>query len=258
MRHRILLAFFLILICESSLPAQNRNNISQFSHETLDFVKQPGKWRGDDWLKLGLTTAGTVLVMQVDQPVRDAVLRDHGRHYYSVPIEAGRIWGEWYTPAVLVGAFGLHGWLKDNASSKKIGFEMVQAVVYSEAIIQTLKIAFGRARPYESKGAFSFHPFTLSDDGFQSLPSGHNTNGWAMSTVLSRNVHSKALKILAYVPAALTFVSRVYQDQHWTSDAFLGAAIGCVVGSWVVNLHAKKESAVTVSAIYPFTVSIRF
>ena len=258
MRHRILLSFFLILICESSLLAQNEYNISQFTHETLDFVKQPGRWHGKDWLRLGLITAGSVLMMQVDQPVRDAVLRDQERYYHSFPIEAGRIWGEWYTPPIVVGAFGLHGWLTDNASSKQIGFEMVQAVVYSEAITQTLKIAFGRARPYENKGAFSFHPFTLSDIGFHSLPGGHNTNGWAMSAVLSRNAHSNALKILAYIPAALTFVSRVYQDQHWTSDDFLGAAIGYFVGSWVVHLHEKKESAVDVSAVFPLTVSINF
>lgn len=258
MRHIILLLIFLILICESSLLAQNQYNISQFTHETADFIKQPGQWRGNDWLKLGAITAGTVLLMQVDQPVRDAVLRDQGRYYHSVQIEAGRVWGEWYTPPIIAGAFGLHGWLANDASSRKIGFELVQAVAYSEAITQTLKIISGRARPNENKGAFCFHPFTLSDDGLHSFSSGHNTNGWAMSTVLSRNAHSKALKILAYVPAVLTFVSRVYQDQHWTSDDFLGATIGCVVGSWVVDLHEKKESAVSVSAIYTFTVSIRF
>jgi membrane-associated phospholipid phosphatase len=258
MRHRILLSFFLVLICESSLLAQNRYNISQFTHETLDFVKQPGRWHGNDWLRLGVITAGSVLIMQVDQPVRDAVLRDNGRYYHSFPIEAGRIWGEWYTSPIVVGTFGLYGWLADNASSKKIAFEMVQAVVYSDAFTEALKIAFGRARPYENKGAFSFHPFTLSGVGFQSLPGGHNTAGWAISTVLSRNTHSTALKILAYTPAALTFVSRVYQDQHWTSDDFSGAAIGFLVGSWVVNLHEKKESAVSVSAVFPLTVRINF
>jgi len=257
-RHRILLSFFLILICESSLPAQNQYNISQFTHESLDFIKQPGKWQGNDWLKVGAITVGTVLIMQVDQPIRDAVLRDNDRYYHSVPIEAGRVWGEWYTPPVIAGAFGLHGWLAHNTFSKKIAFEIVQASVYSELLTQSVKIALGRTRPYENKGAFSFHPFNFSGVGFESLPGGHNTNGFAMSTVLSRNAHSTALKILAYVPAALTFVSRVYQDQHWTSDDFAGATIGILVGSWVVNRHEKKESAVNVSAVYPFTVSIHF
>ena len=257
-RNRILLLLLLIFICESSLLAENHYNFPQFTQETGDFLHQPFKWRGNDWLRLGLVTGGLVLVMQVDQPIRDAVIRDHRKYYYSVPVEAGRIWGEWYTPAIFAVAFGLHGWLADNSSSKKIGFEIAQSVIYSETITQTLKFVIGRARPYENQGAFSFHPFTLSGIGFQSLPGGHNTEGWALSTVLSRNAHSTTLKILAYTPALLTFIARVYEDQHWTSDDFLGATIGFVVGSWVVNHHEKKKSAVNVSAIYPFTISLSF
>jgi membrane-associated phospholipid phosphatase len=255
---RILLALILIHAGGSSLYAQNHYNISQFTHETADFFKQPGRWRGGDWLTLGLITTGSALAMSVDQPIRDAVLKDHGRYFHSVPIETGRIWGEWYTPPIIAGAFGLHGWLAHNESSKKVGFEMVQAVVYAEVVTQTLKIAFGRARPYENQGAFSFRPFTRSSIGFRSLPGGHNTNGWAMSTVLSRNAHSPVLKVLAFTPAILTFVSRIYQDQHWTSDDILGASIGFVVGTWVVDHHERKESAVNVSAVYPLTIRISF
>ncbi len=258
MRHKVLFALTLMLFSASSLFAQNQYNFSQFIHETGTFATQPGRWRGNDWLKLGLITAGSVMIMQIDEPVRNAVIRGGQKYYHSVPIEAGRVWGEWYTPPIIAGAFGLHGWLAHSTSSKKVTFELVQAVTYAEAITQSLKLAFGRARPFENQGAFSYHPFQLSLVGFHSLPGGHNTEGWAVSTVLSRNAHSRALKILAYVPAVFTFVSRIYQDQHWTSDNFLGAAIGVVVGSWVVNLHEKKESAMTISAVAPFTVTIKF
>ena len=251
-------AVLFVLAASTPLLAGNSYNWPQFTHEAGEFIARPAHWQGRDWLRLGLLTAGTVAVMQVDQPVRDAVLRDHGRYYRSVPVEAGRIWGEWYTPPVIAGAFGLHGWLADNRTSGKIGFEMVQAVVYAEAITQTLKIVLGRSRPYENKGAFDFHPFRLSGVGFHSLPGGHNTNGWAMSTIISRNTHSRALKILAYVPAVLTLASRVYQDKHWTSDDLSGAVIGIVVGSWVVNLHEKKDSAMSVSAVYPLTFTFTF
>jgi membrane-associated phospholipid phosphatase len=249
--------FLVILICESSLFAQNPYNVSQFTHETLDFVGQPGKWRGNDWLKLGLITAGTALAMQVDQPLRDAELRNH-RYYRSVPIEGGRIWGEWYTPAIVAGVFGLHGALSGNNSTKKVGFEVAQAVLYSEAITQTLKIAFGRARPFANRGAYTYQPFTFFDGNYRSLPGGHSTGAFAMSTVLSRNAHGRGLKVLAYVPAAATVVSRIYQDKHWFSDCAAGAAIGYVIADWIVDLHEHKESAVTVSSIYPFRVSIRF
>lgn len=255
---RIVFCFLFIVIWSSSLLAQNHFNISQFTHETGKFFTQPGKWRGNDWLKLGLITGTTIVLMPVDQPIRDAILRDGQRYYHSVPIEAGRIWGEWYTPPIIAGAFGLQGLLAHNATSKEIGFEIVQAVVYSDLITEVVKFTLGRSRPYENEGAFFYRPFNIRGIGFQSLPGGHNTAGWAMSTVLSRNARSNALKILAYVPATLTLVSRSYQDKHWTSDDFLGAAIGVVVGNWVVNLHGKRESVVNVSASYPPTICIKF
>jgi membrane-associated phospholipid phosphatase len=254
-----ILALYLLLLCSSGALAQNRYDLHQFARESLDFIKQPARWRSNDWIELGLIGGGTALTMQIDEPVRRAVLKDHGRYFHSAPIVIGRMWGEWYTPLILAGGIGLQGWRADDVSSKKIAFEILQSVLYAESITQALKIAFGRARPYENDGAFSFRPMVLSSGvGFHSLPGGHNTNGWAISTVLSRNARSTPLKILAYAPAALTFLSRVYQDQHWTSDDFLGAAIGLVVGRWVGNLHEQRESGARVMAVAPFTISISF
>src|SRR5512143_943493 len=97
-----LLSAVLLLLAGSPLCAQQKYTFSQFGDETWRFVKQPVTWNAGDWLKLGLTGAGTILVMQADQPVRDAVLRDQ-RYSMSVPMEFGRMWGELYTPVILFG-----------------------------------------------------------------------------------------------------------------------------------------------------------
>ena len=141
-------------------------------------------------------------------------------------------------------------------STKKIGFEIVQAAFYSGATTTLLKVIVGRARPYADKGPSDYQPFTILDDGFHSLPSGHATLAFALSTVLSRNAQSNALKVIAYLPAALTAFSRVYQDYHWASDCVLSGLIGYIVATWVVDLHEQKESPVHVSSIYPLTISI--
>jgi membrane-associated phospholipid phosphatase len=254
-RHVFLLS--LLLTFPFSLRAQNRYNFSQFGDETWSFVKQPGNWEGSDWLKLGLIGAGTFLAMEtVDQPVRDAVLRNQKYYYKSVPIEGGRIWGETYMPIVLFGGFALHSLVTDDGGTKKIAYEIAQASLYAAAITYTMKFAFGRARPYTNEGATRFQPFTLTDDGFHSLSSGHATVAFALSTVLSRNAHSGFLKVLAYVPAVFTVVSRVYQDQHWVSDNLLGAAVGYFVATWVVDIHEHEESRIGVSSIYPLTIRI--
>lgn len=257
MRRTFLLSLFLLIICESSLFAQNKYNFSQFGNETWSYIKQPTKWEGSDWLKLGLIGAGTFLVMQADQPIRDAVLKDQ-RYYKSVPIEFGRVWGELYAPVVLFGGFAIHAWLTDDIGTRKIAYEIGQASIYAGVTTYLVKMAIGRARPYVNEGSKSFHPFSslFFKPDYQSLPGGHNAVAFVLSTVLSRNAKPVWLKGVAYVPALLTFVSRVYQDQHWTSDDFLGAAVGYFIATWVVDHHEQEENRVHMSSLFPLTIRI--
>ena len=254
-RYSFLLSLFLLPVFQPSVFAQNKYNFSQFGHETGRFFTQPLRWEGSDWLKLGVMTAGTVLATQADQPIRTAVQKDQ-RYYYSVPIEGGRMWGEIYMPFALFGGFALHSVLADDIGTRKIAYEVGQASLYAAAITYTMKFAFGRARPYTNDGPATYHPFTITDDGYHSLSSGHATIAFVLSTVLSRNVKPLWLKILVYVPAVLTPISRVYQDQHWLSDNLLGATIGYLVATWVVDRHEEENNRVQLSSMFPLTISI--
>src|SRR6185436_1850730 len=42
-------------------------SIPQFGHETVLFVKQPSKWIGRDWLRLGVVVIATGAVMPFDE-----------------------------------------------------------------------------------------------------------------------------------------------------------------------------------------------
>jgi membrane-associated phospholipid phosphatase len=267
---KVYLSLLLIFVCETSLFGQLKYTFSQFGNETWEFVKQPTKWDGNDYLKLGLVGAGTFIIMETaDQPVRDAVLRDgrfdtngktipgSQRYYKSFPIEFGRMWGELYAPIVLFGGFAIHSLITDDIGTRKIAYEIGQASLYAGAVTYLLKLAIGRARPYMNEGPTSFHPFSsLINTDYQSLPGGHNVIAFALSTVLSRNAGPVWLKVLAYVPAGLTFVSRVYQDRHWTSDDFLGAALGYFTATWVVDQHEQVERRIQISSLFPLTISI--
>ncbi len=255
MKQTISGVLFLILAFTAVVPAQNRYDFSQFGNETVDFIRQPLRWEGNDWLRLGLATAGTVLVMQVDQPVRDAILKDRS-FYKSTPIEFGRLWGDTYSTIAAAGGFALHGILAGNRSSQKVAFEIAQSALYAGGITTALKLVLGRARPFTERGASAFQPFTVLDDDFHAFPSGHTTLAFALSTVLSRSAGSPALKIIAFLPAALTAYSRIYQDYHWTSDCLLGGIIGYAVATWVVDQHDRNESRVSISSVFPLTIRI--
>jgi membrane-associated phospholipid phosphatase len=110
-----------------------------------------------------------------------------------------------------------------------------------------------------NEGTTSFHPFAsvISQDN-QSMPGGHNAAAFVLSTVLSRNAHPVWLKMLAYLPAALTFVSRVYQDKHWTSDDVAGAALGYFIATWVVDQHESSASPAGMTSFFPLSFSISF
>ena len=112
--------------------------------------------------------------MQADQPIRDNVLRNQG-YYKSFPIEAGRMWGEGYPTAIFAVAFGLHGLITNDLSTKKIGFEIVQSAICAGAITSILKVVIGKARPFTNRGHTSYSPLSFFNDDFHSLPSGHVT-----------------------------------------------------------------------------------
>jgi membrane-associated phospholipid phosphatase len=254
---KFILLFLLIIICGPSLTAQspalldtvdqNKYNFSQFGNETWGFIKQPTNWDGGDWLKIGLLSAGTYLIIATaDQPIRDYIgypRLDNSvpKYYNSVPIKVGNIWGDWYPTVILAGGFAIHGWLGDNTSSKKIAFEIVQSGLYTEFVTQIIKNSFGRARPYMEQGSTEFKPFAFLGVDYTSLPAGHTSWAFSLSTVLARNAKPVWLKVLAYIPAGLTFIARVYHDKHWTSDNFLGAAVGYFIATWVVDQHEKED-----------------
>jgi membrane-associated phospholipid phosphatase len=223
-------------------------SVSQFGRESFLFIRQPLRWKGKDWLKVGALVGTSALLALADQPLRNAT-QGTQRYYYSVPIVGGRVYGEWYSIGGVAGVFGLYGLIARDTAAKKISIELLQAGLYSEAVTELLKMAVGRARPYKNEGAGGFHPFTGLHTDYNSFPSGHSTSAFALSTIMSRHAHSVILKILAYVPAGFTLVSRIYQDKHWISDELIGAAIGYFAGNWVVDLHETKRHRINVAPL---------
>ncbi|MBL0259421.1 MAG: phosphatase PAP2 family protein [Bacteroidetes bacterium] len=230
-------------------------NFSRFTHETGLFFVQPVKWKGADWIRFGAIAILTVSIIQVDNDVRKLAL-DNPKYVNTVPMEIGNQWGGFFLVPISAVALLTHGTLSDNNTTKKLGFEIAQAALYSETISFISKGCIGRSRPFTNRGFNDYKPFTFFDSPQNSFPAGHVDAAFALSTVLAKNTDSGWLKVASYIPAGLTVVSRIYQDEHWASDVFLGGAIGYFVGNWVVNLHEQKESTIELTSVFPLQIKI--
>ncbi len=229
--------FFLGLSCP--LSAQNNYDFAQFKSETGLFLNQPGKWKSSNWLTVGVIGAGTVGVAQYDTAIKKNA-RIHAANADSFLVQVGGQWGGFFVTPLL--GFGLltQGWAAENEGSTKMGFEIIQAAIYAEAVSTVIKTAAGRARPGTGRNSRTYKPFSFFKSSYNSFPGGHVDAAFSLATVLSRSTDSPVLKVLPYIPAGLTAASRVYENAHWASDCVFGAAIGYFTAAWVMDLHEKK------------------
>lgn len=232
----------------SFISAQNKYDIKQFWNESGKIATQPLKWQTNDWLTLAGLAGLTYGTMFIDKQIKFDLQKNQD-YVKSAPVMFGKYWGEPLITLAFGGGFYGYGLLADNTSLKKIGYEIGQSTFWSGVITQIFKYGFGRERPRHSDDPFSFHPFSFRNDDFLALNSGHTALAFSLSTVLAANTKNTYLKILAFTPAFLTAFSRVYQEQHWTSDVLLGAVVGYTVGRLVTNLHLSgiQVNAATVN-----------
>jgi membrane-associated phospholipid phosphatase len=135
----------------------------------------------------------------------------------------GRIMG---TFATLAGSaatvYGL-GRARDQPRLSHLGMDLMQSLLVSEGITQSLKRLTNRERPDGSSR--------------NSFPSGHAADTFAFATALERHFGWKGAAP-AFAFASYVAISRLPANRHWLSDAVFGASVGIVAGRTVTR-HGK-------------------
>ena len=115
------------------------------------------------------------------------------------------------------------GRIKDEPKVSHVGMDLIQSLVISEALTQTLKRTTRRERPDHS--------------GKNSFPSGHAADTFAFATALERHLGWR-YAVPAYVFASYVAISRLPANRHWFSDAVFGASVGIIAGRTVTSREA--------------------
>src|SRR6185312_10262791 len=123
------------------------------------------------------------------------------------------------------------GRLKDRPKISHMGMDLIQSLVVSEAMTETLKYATRRERPDGS--------------GKNSFPSGHAADTFAFATALERHLGWR-FAVPGYIFSSYVAISRLPANRHWLSDAVFGSAVGIIAGRTVTRHGREFPVAVAV------------
>lgn len=204
----------------------------------LGLLAAPFLLDGRDWTNTGITVGTTALLFTADKSVKDFTLRNQNSLNNAI-FNFDNYYGNQYTVLLTWGIYG-YGAFTGDVKIRKMGLHAMEAFVYSGAITGMLKVLIGRRRPYAGENQFFFKPLQFNDNNYKALPSGHTTVSFAVSTALAKSWDNTYWKVFWYGTASLVAGSRIYHNQHWLSDVFLGAMIGYTVGKYVVNFDSRE------------------
>jgi membrane-associated phospholipid phosphatase len=158
--------------------------------------------------------------------------------------EFGRWYGHGTATLYLFIGFYVIGLFFNKDKLRDTGLLIGETFVFAGFVSLLFKSFFGRWRPFTNHGDFAFYGFTWSDNDHLSFTSGHANVAFCLSTVLASTTDNIYLKILYYVPAVITGLSRIYHDQHWLSDVIVGAMIAVLVSRVLIRFHDEAKQKV--------------
>jgi membrane-associated phospholipid phosphatase len=218
----------------------NLRYLASYWHDTKAVVTSPFHWKGKDFLKAGVTLGITAGLYTVDQQIKDWSQEKRNSTSNKVaaifePLGNGRYL------MITSGAVFLTGVLIKSKRAQKAGLLILESQLINGILGQVMKISASRHRPrdgarYNEWDGPNLHPYS-------SFPSGHAQTVFAFSTAIATvYADHKWVPPICYGVAALTSISRINENAHWTSDVFLGSVLGYFITKTVVNRHVNKEN----------------
>jgi membrane-associated phospholipid phosphatase len=114
----------------------------------------------------------------------------------------------------------------------------VEALVNTFLIYTPMQFVAGRQRPGEGNGYGDFARHHNIDTSF---PAGHPMFTIAMASVVAHEYPTPWVEALAYGAAGVVMGGRLLGRDHWSSDVFVGSALGYFIGSRIFHLHCNPQ-----------------
>ncbi len=126
--------------------------------------------------------------------------------------------------ATSAGGFYLWGHMHSDGHAREAGLLGAEALAGSFITTEAVKLATRRERPLEGDRDGSF------EQGGSSFPSQDAAAAWSVAEVIAQEYPRPLSRALAYGMAAAVSATRVTARRHFSSDVFVGAALGWFMG----------------------------
>jgi membrane-associated phospholipid phosphatase len=214
-----------------------------------DILISPYRWNKYQWIAFSGVTVVTALLYTQDARIQKVVQKNQTPFLNSASSYGlERLGSGLYTLPALGILYGVGAITKDD-KARYTALKGAEAYLFSSISAQILKQLTHRHRPYQvdpPNPNLWDGPFAPINNS--SFPSGHSTIAFAVATVVATS-YSRTIwvPIVCYTLAGLTAASRVYQNDHWFSDVFVGSALGFAIGRTIINNHIKKLKILPIS-----------
>jgi membrane-associated phospholipid phosphatase len=241
-------------------PAVNRSTVNRITWILLTFLLAPAPASAQadtigppiplftyrDVVLAGSVAAATLIAKPFDERIaarlQDSSTQDSRRiQRMATFVRTVATPGSYYIGISMYAA----GRLSNNDKLADLGLHGTEALVVGELVGGVFKGLIGRQRPSVlPRNASSYQLGRgLQGDNFRSFPSGHTTSAFAAAAAVSSETSRFwpgtrwVIGPILYAGAALTGVSRMYNNRHWMSDVLAGAGVGTFAGLKVVRYH---------------------
>ncbi len=209
----------------------------------------PLQWKGRDGIKLGALFVTTAAVYLKDESIRANSFKQRSGTNDRIS-DAAKLYGEIAAPVIIGGGIYTAGLLSENEYIRVTGRMVFESVLYSGIVTNVFKTVIGRSRPGKEEGSQFYRMFSFNT-GNTSMPSGHSTVAFAVSSVLANRINNTYVSIGLYTLAGITALSRVYHDEHWASDVLLGSAVGYFIGDFISSKRSNSSGGRGGIMIFP-------
>ncbi len=213
----------------------NKDYFKGYVTDVKNILTSPTRWDSSDWLTASLVTGVAVGLFTQDDKIQTWVQKHKNRTTSHLSDDAKQI-GAYSVPAVI--GLGLYGYAASDAKAKKTFLLSAESFIVTGAFVQVLKRATGRHRPYTGDSHDTWSgPSISGNNDHQSFPSGDASSAFAIASVVASEYNNWAVPPLVYTASTLIALGRVHNNGHWSSDVFVGSAIGYFTGKAIVASH---------------------